>query len=235
MSKRRTTIERIPEHVAIILDGNGRWAQKRGLPRTAGHQKGAMNLKPVTLAAKDAGVSFLSVYAFSTENWKRPESEIDYLMELPSTFEKTFKDDYEDPGIRVVFSGRRDRIGKKNLELMERVEEATKDREGFTLNICVDYGGRDDIVAAAKASATSTEDLDEATFSERLYTHPLPDVDLLIRPGGERRLSNFLLWQSAYAELYFTKTLWPDFTPKKLHKAFLWYSRRARKFGGLTE
>ncbi len=230
----------LPKHVAIILDGNGRWAKRRGKPRTYGHRHGALNLRRIAFEAHDLGIEVLSVFAFSTENWKRPKAEIDFLMQLPHDLREEFKDRFKHDHIRVVFSGRRDRAGEKNRELMEELEEKTKDRDGLIVNVCLDYGGRYELTEAAKSLAAKVregvlkpQDIDEETFAKELYTHPLPPVDLLIRTSGELRISNFLLWQAAYAEFYFTKVHWPAFSVRRFHKAILSYQGRERKFGGL--
>ncbi len=240
--KQQVMAKPVPKHIAIILDGNGRWAKRRNLPRHAGHKQGAINLQKITLEAHQLGIRFLSVYAFSTENWRRPKEEIDYLMNLPKIFEEEYKDNFKEYDIRVVFSGRRDRISQANLDLMQRVEEKTKDRKGLTLNVCLDYGSHDEITRAAKKVAEDVlngqltlASINEDVFASRLYTRDLPDVDLLIRTSGEVRLSNFLLWQVAYAEFYFTKVLWPSFSAKHLYKAIKHYQKRHRKFGGLKE
>lgn len=230
----------IPEHIAIILDGNGRWAKKRGMPRTYGHQKGVENIKTIAIAASDLGIKALSVYAFSTENWKRPKKEVDFLMKLPGEFEKKFKDEFKKHDIKVMFSGRKTHLSAENLEILERITEKTKDREGLTLNICFDYGSQTEIVEAmkdiakeVKANHIDVEDISVGMVEARLYTKDLPKLDLLIRPSGEIRLSNYLLWQAAYAELYFCKTYWPAFSRKDLEKALLDYTKRQRRFGGL--
>ena len=232
----------IPKHLAIILDGNGRWAKKRGLSRQMGHKQGAMNLQRITLAAHEIGVKTLSVYAFSTENWKRPKEEISYLMTLPKLFEDEYKEDFKEYDIKVVFSGRRDRMSEANQALIKRVEEKTKDRQGLILNVCLDYGSQYEIARAAKQVASDVlnkkyglEAINESKIEAHLYTKDLPSVDLLIRTSGEIRLSNFLLWQVAYAEFYFTKKHWPAFNEKALYKAISHYQKRNRKFGGLKE
>ena len=233
---------RIPEHIAIILDGNGRWAKKRGMPRTYGHQKGVENIKTIAIAASEMGIRALSVYAFSTENWSRPKSEVDFLMKLPGEFEKRFKDEFKKHDIKVVFSGRKTHLSKENLEILERITSNTKDRQGLTLNICFDYGSRAEIIEAVKEIAKEIktdkigiEQIDESVLESFLYTKNLPKLDLLIRPSGEIRLSNFLLWQAAYAELYFCKTYWPAFSKKDLEKAIIDFNKRDRRFGGLKE
>ena len=230
----------VPKHIAIILDGNGRWAKKKGLERSFGHKQGAVNLKTITLECLSLGVEVLSVYAFSTENWKRPKDEIDYLMNLPKVFENEYKESFDEYDVRVVFSGRRDRLSRENVELLERVEKESALRKGIILNVCLDYGSKDEIVQATKqiASLVKANQLDvdainELTIQSHLYTKDLPDVDLLIRTSGELRLSNYLLWQVAYAEFYFTKVHWPAFNRKQLYKAIRDYQNRNRKFGGL--
>ena len=230
----------IPEHIAIILDGNGRWAAKRGLPRTAGHQAGVENIRDVTLAAAEMGVKALSVFAFSTENWLRPASEVDFLMKLPKAFETRFKDAFEKHDIRVMFSGRKTKMSSENREILERITQRSVHRQGLVLNICFDYGSHEEILQAVQhiAQKVSSGELkpDDITFShieQELYTKDLPPLDLLIRPSGEQRLSNFMLYQAAYAELYFADVLWPDFSKKHLHQAIETYSQRDRRYGGL--
>jgi undecaprenyl diphosphate synthase len=230
----------IPAHVAIILDGNGRWAKKRGMPRTYGHQKGVENIRRVALAASDFGIKALSVYAFSTENWKRPKAEVDFLMKLPGEFEKKFKDDFEKHDIKVTFSGRKTHLSKENLEILERITKNTSQRKGLVLNICFDYGSQTEITEAVKLIAEDVKkgslepkDITKEMIEENLYTKDLPKLDLLIRPSGEVRLSNFLLWQAAYAELYFCDTYWPAFSKKTLEKALVDFTKRNRRFGGL--
>jgi len=230
----------IPKHIAIIMDGNGRWAKKRNLPRTFGHKKGSENLKNITLVCNEIGIKALSVYAFSTENWKRPKEEIDYLMDLPSEFEETFKGKFKEEDIRVIFSGRRDRFPVKVQELINRVEEKTKDRQGLILNICFDYGSYTEILEGVKAISESykkgeikLEDINEDLMNSHLYTKELPKLDLLIRTSGEERISNFLLWQLAYSELFFAKKHWPAFDRKELFKALDNFQKRNRRFGGL--
>lgn len=230
----------IPQHVAIILDGNGRWAKRRGMPRTYGHQRGVENIRTITLAASELGIKALSVYAFSTENWSRPQPEVDFLMKLPGEFEKKFRDDFEKFDVRVRFSGRKTRLSKENLEILERITKNTKDRQGIVLNICFDYGSHAEITEAVQQLAKDVqdnllkpEDILPEDIEARLYTSDLPKLDLLIRPSGEVRLSNFLLWQAAYAELYFCKTFWPAFSKKDLEKAIIEFNNRSRRFGGL--
>ncbi|MFA5007582.1 MAG: polyprenyl diphosphate synthase [Candidatus Izemoplasmatales bacterium] len=232
----------IPAHVAIILDGNGRWAKRRGMPRTFGHQAGVENIRRVALLCAGFGVRALSVFAFSTENWKRPEAEVAFLMKLPGEFEKKFADDFKKHDIRVTFSGRRTKLSPENLAILDRITTRTAERKGLVLNICFDYGSQTEIAEAVRAIAEDVRsgDLEPAeivpeTISSRLYTKDLPPLDLLIRTSGEQRLSNFLLWQAAYAELWFTDTYWPDFGEKDLLKAFEAFGKRDRRYGGLTK
>jgi len=240
--EKRVLSNNIPNHIAIILDGNGRWAKKRGLPRTMGHKVGADNLKKIAIECSNLGIKALSVYAFSTENWKRPKEEIDYLMKLPKEFEEGFKGEFEDNGIRVMFSGRKDRFNNEVLGLMKRVEDKTKDRDKMILNICFDYGSQYEITEAVKEismkykeNKIKLEDINEEMIGNHLYTKDLPKLDLLIRTSGELRISNFLLWQLAYSELYFPKVPWPAFNKKELLKAMDSFQKRNRRFGGLKE
>jgi undecaprenyl diphosphate synthase len=232
----------IPEHIAIIMDGNGRWAKKRRMPRTFGHKKGSENLKDIALECSNLGVKALSVYAFSTENWKRPKKEIDFLMGLPHEFEETFKGRFKENDIRVVFSGRRDRFPEDVQDLISRVEEKTKERPGMILNICFDYGSYTEMIGAIKEIVLDVKDgkidvndIDEKLMTSHLYTKELPHLDLLIRTSGELRISNFLLWQLAYSELYFPKVHWPAFNKKELLKAIDNFQKRNRRFGGLKK
>jgi undecaprenyl diphosphate synthase len=232
----------IPQHIAIILDGNGRWAKKRHMPRTYGHQRGVENIKTIAIAASELGVKALSVYAFSTENWSRPKDEVDFLMKLPGEFEKKFKDDFKKYDIKVMFSGRKTHLSSQNLEILERITNNTKDRKGLVLNICFDYGSQTEITEAVKIIAEKVKkceiepnDITAQMIEDNLYTSGLPKLDLLIRPSGEVRLSNFLLWQAAYAELYFCKVYWPAFSKKDLETAIIDFNKRDRRFGGLKK
>lgn len=232
----------IPQHVAIILDGNGRWAKKRHMPRTFGHQVGVENIRKITLEASRLGIKALSVYAFSTENWGRPKDEVDFLMKLPGEFEKKFKDDFKKYDVKVMFSGRKTQLSKENLATLERIAKNTKDRKGIVLNICFDYGSHTEITEAVRQIAKDVEnnkikpeEIQAEDIEKHLYTSELPKLDLLIRPSGEIRLSNFLLWQVAYAELYFCKTYWPAFSKKDLEKAIIDFNNRDRRFGGLKK
>ncbi len=220
--------ENIPKHVAIILDGNGRWAKKRGQPRSFGHYMGGRNLFSVARHASNLGIKKLSVYAFSTENWKRPEDEVNYLMTKPIELYEENKHRFNDIDYKIIFSGRKDRFSKKLLEVMQEIEEKTKNYDAFTLNVCIDYGSYDEIITAINQL---DRPVTKETFEEKLMVKE--PVDLLIRTSGEMRISNFLLWQIAYAEFYFTKVHWPSFNKKQLEKAIRSYQKRNRRFGGL--
>lgn len=230
----------IPKHIAIIMDGNGRWAKNRKLPRTFGHKMGSENLKNIASICNEIGIRALSVYAFSTENWSRPQKEIDYLMSLPKEFEETFKGKFKEEHIRVIFSGRKDRFPMDVQGLIKRVEEKTKDRTGLILNICFDYGSYTEILEGVKEISElykkgiiGIDDINEELMTNHLYTKELPKLDLLIRTSGEERISNFLLWQLAYSELFFAKKNWPAFKRKELFKALDNFQKRNRRFGGL--
>ena len=226
----------IPVHVGIIMDGNGRWAQKRGLPRTAGHKKGAENLKKVLKAARETGVKVVTLYAFSSENWSRPKEEVDTLMNL---FREYLKNDIQDlvkEGIRISFIGERARFDYDLQEQMNLLEAKTKDLNSFHVVLALSYGARGDILNAARSLAKKVEqgvlksdDIDTFQFSSHLSTVGLPD--LIIRTSGESRISNFLLWELAYAEFYFTPVLWPDFDDKEFEKAIQEFETRQRRFG----
>lgn len=233
--------QKMPNHVAIIMDGNGRWAQKRGLKRTKGHQKGAEVLKKISEYVYDKEIKVLSVFAFSTENWKRDKEEVDYLMDL---FLKAFKDNFDavkKKGVRVVFSGLKDKLSDKVVKAMEKMSEETKNNNNGVFNICLNYGGQDEIVNASKKISEdvlngnlSINDINKDSFGKYLFNN-LPPIDLLIRTSGEYRISNFMLWQMAYAELYFTDTLWPDFDEKEMDKAIEAFCSRDRRFGGIKK
>lgn len=230
----------VPAHVAIILDGNGRWAKRRGMPRTFGHQKGIENIRTIALACSKKGVKALSVFAFSTENWKRPQPEVDFLMTMPEQFEKQYSEDFEKHDIKVVFSGRKTKMSQTNREILERITANSANRNGLVVNICFDYGSYDELTTVVRSIARDcaegslpVDEITPKTIEDRLFTKDLPKLDLLIRTSGEIRLSNFLLWQAAYSELYFTKTPWPAFDEAALDKAFRAYSKRDRRYGGL--
>ena len=227
---------KIPEHVAIIMDGNGRWAKNRGLPRIMGHYKGAEVAEDIVEYAIELGIKHLTLFAFSTENWNRPKEEVEALFELLRNYLKTKKEKIYSLGVKVRFIGRRDRISKELLELMKQIEEESCENKKLTLNLAIDYGGRDDIVRAVnKILREGKEKVDEETFSYYLDLSCSPDPDLLIRTGGEKRISNFLLWNIAYTELYFTDVLWPDFNRKEFLKAIEDFSNRKRKFGRVID
>lgn len=220
-------IQNLPKHVAIILDGNGRWAKRLHLPRSAGHYQGGLNLAKIAEHANKRGIEELTVYAFSTENWKRPQDEVEYLMTKPIEVVGKNKARICQANIRIRFKGRKDRLSKDILELMDSLEDETKNFTGMTINVCIDYGSYDELITAIK----QMDVIDEAHLEQHLMVNR--PVDLLIRTGGEQRLSNFLLWQIAYAELYFTKRYWPAFKFKHFDRALKEYSKRQRRFGGL--
>ena len=232
------TLSRVPGHVAIILDGNGRWAKKKGMPRTYGHKVGAENVEKICREAWDIGIKYLTVYAFSTENWSRPEEEVSTLMKLFSSYIKsTFKTAPKN-NMRVRFIGDLSGFTPKLKESMKELEDFTSSLTGLSLQICVNYGSRDEIKRAVRAIAEEVKqgsleisDIDEAAVSRHLDTRDIPDPDLLIRTSGEQRLSNFLLWQMAYTEFYFTEVAWPDFNRDELIKACEAYDQRDRRYG----
>jgi undecaprenyl diphosphate synthase len=222
------------KHIAFIMDGNGRWAKAQGKSRQDGHKAGFDNLVEILKAAKELGLESVTCYAFSTENWKRPKPEIDFLMNIPMELYKQRKQELLDTKIKIQFVGRRDRIPTHTLQAIEQIEEDTSDFTGFTGYIAFDYGSQDELVRVMNKflSDPLIHQVDEALISSYLE---VPTIDLLIRTSGEVRLSNFLLWQSAYAELLFVDTYWPDFTPARLHEALEEYNERSRRFGGLKE
>jgi undecaprenyl diphosphate synthase len=232
---------RIPSHIAIILDGNGRWAKERGKPRIYGHRHGAFNLRDLAKYANSIGIKYMTVYCFSTENWKRPNDEVNFLMNTPAWYIKRFwKTLVENSNIKYKMIGRRDRLPKKLLNAIEDMENSTKDHTGLVLTLCIDYGSRDEITTAVKNIANDVkngiinpEDINEDLITNNLFTKDYPPLDLLIRTSGECRISNFLLWQLAYSELYFTDTYFPAFTPEKLEEALIQFQNRNRRFGGL--
>jgi len=229
----------IPKHIGIIMDGNGRWAKKRMLPRNMGHKKGAEVFQDITRYCNELGLESVTFYAFSTENWKRPAEEVNGIMSLLKEYLiKAF--DYEKENNRVVFLGDKSAFSGELLELMLDIEEKTKDRTGMTLNIALNYGARNEIVSATKSIAEkvkngqlAVDDITEDVFSDHLYTKGQPDPDFILRPSGEKRISNFLLWQIAYSEFVYMDVLWPDFTRKDLDEAIIEFNRRNRRFGGV--
>ena len=226
-------MSRLPRHIAIIMDGNGRWAKKRGLPRTAGHKVGAETFRKIATYCKNIGVEYLTVYAFSTENWKRPKEEVDTIMGLLEQYLQEAIDTLEKDQIRLRFLGDLSVLPEELQKLAHRTDEITEGIRGFQANVCLNYGGRDEIIHAAKACVQAEEEITEENLSRHIYSAGIPDPELIIRPGGELRTSNFLLWQSAYSEFYFCDTLWPDFDEKELDKAVVAYQSRDRRFGGV--
>lgn len=231
--------DKLPVHIGFIMDGNGRWAQKRGLPRKFGHREGASAFRKIARYCKKIGIRYATFYAFSTENWSRPKDEIDELMKLFGEYIDEVSD-YAEENTRLIFLGDKSAFGKEMADKMSELERESRDFNDMTILLAMNYGGRDDIVHAARRIAAMVEnkeikhsDVDESLISGLLYTGGIPDADLIIRPSGEKRLSNFLIWQSAYAEFYFTDVLWPDFTPKELDKALEDFASRKRRFGGV--
>ncbi|OGN97132.1 MAG: di-trans,poly-cis-decaprenylcistransferase [Chloroflexi bacterium RBG_13_51_36] len=225
-----------PRHVAIIMDGNGRWAKKRGLPRLAGHNAGGDNIRPVVKSFADSGVKYLTLYMFSTENWNRPRIEVTGLLSLLARKIDRETRAFHQENIRLVHLGRLDRLSQILRKKVQAAVDLTKDNSGLTLCLAFDYGGRDEIVQAAKCVASAgipCDNIDESVLGRYLYLPDIPDPDLVIRTGGESRLSNFLLWQAAYSELYFTPVLWPDFGRTDIDEALSEYERRQRRFGRL--
>ena len=226
-------MSRLPRHIAIIMDGNGRWAKKRGLPRTAGHKVGAETFRTIATYCKNIGVEYLTVYAFSTENWKRPAEEVSTIMGLLKRYMLEAIDTMEKDNIKLKFFGDLSAISPELQELVEKTNAISARLDGFQANICLNYGGRAEILHAAKCCAEAGEELTEENFGKHLYSAEIPDPELIIRPGGEQRISNFLLWQCAYSEFYFCDTLWPDFDEKALNEAIIAYQSRDRRFGGV--
>ncbi len=234
--------EIVPNHVAIIMDGNGRWAKQRKLPRTAGHKEGVKATQEVIKASGEAGVKYLTLFAFSSENWNRPKNEVSALMEL---FLRSLENEVQnlaENGVKLKFLGQVDAFSKKLSRQMQQAEQLTANNDKLYLNIAVNYGGKWDILQATKTlirecqnGVLKINDLNEQVLQSRLATKEMPVPDLFIRTGGEQRISNFLLWQLAYTELYFSEVLWPEFTPDELHKAFESYRSRQRRFGRTQE
>jgi len=233
---------KMPNHVAIILDGNGRWAKKKGMPRNFGHTQGSKNVERICEDAYKMGVKYLTVYAFSTENWKRPKDEVDALMNLLRNYMKTCLKTAEKNQMRVRVLGDKTALDDDIRTRIAELEEATKNNDGLNFQIALNYGSRDEMVRAmkkmcmdCKEGKLEAEQIDEKLFETYLDTHDIPDPDLMIRTSGEQRLSNYLLWQLAYSEFYFTDVLWPDFTKEDLAKAIEYYNGRDRRFGGVKE
>ncbi len=232
--------QRLPRHIAVILDGNGRWAQRRGLPRTAGHKAGAETFRAIATYCRDIGLEYLTVYAFSTENWKRPKDEVETIMVLLKRYLLEAIDTMERDNVRLRFLGDMQALSQELRDLVEQCNAISDRLTGCQCNICINYGGRAEIAQGARrfaedcaAGVVKPYNLTEETFEKYLYSAGMPSPELLIRPGGEQRLSNFLLWQCAYAEFYFTDVLWPDFSKEELHRAIAAYQRRNRRFGGV--
>lgn len=230
----------LPQHIAIIMDGNGRWAQKRGLPRNAGHRAGAEALRRIVAFCEKIGIKYLTVYAFSTENWKRPKDEIDTLMQLLREYLKRIHGEIEGNNVKVRILGDISVLPSDIQSEIIEVERKTYTKNGLNFNIAINYGGRSEIVAAVKRiikengeGLIDARNINEELFSERLYTAGMPDPDLIIRPSGEKRVSNFLLWQMAYSEFWFSNIYWPDFKEVHLLKAIAEYQKRDRRFGGI--
>ncbi len=233
---------KIPQHIAIILDGNGRWAKKRGLPRNMGHVEGSKNVERICEEAYHLGVKYLTVYAFSTENWKRPDDEVKALMNLLRNYMKTCLKTAEKNRMCVRVLGDKTALDDDIQKRIAELEEATKNNDGLHFQIALNYGSRDEMIRAmkklcidCKEGSVNVEDIDETMFAGYLDTHGIPEPDLMIRTSGEQRLSNYLLWQLAYSEFYFTDVLWPDFSKEELVKAIEYYNGRDRRFGGVKE
>lgn len=228
-------LNKIPKHVGIILDGNGRWAEKREMNRSQGHIKGSENVVNITRACSNAGVAALSLYAFSTENWKRSVSEVTTLMELIIKFIREYIDELNDNNVKLTLMGEPSKIPFASRKAIEYAQNKTKNNTGMVLNIGLNYGGRDSILRAVNAllENSDTRFLREDDINNVIETHQLPQLDLVIRTGGEQRLSNFMIWEAAYAEFYFTDILWPDFSEEDLYQAFFAYQQRDRRYGGV--
>lgn len=234
---------KLPKHIAIILDGNGRWAKKRNLPRSEGHRKGGENLRNLIDYILEFEIPYISLYTFSTENWKRPKSEIITLWKLMKEFFQKYLEECNQKGICIKVSGDITKLPKENQKILLEVIEKTKKNKNLIANFCINYGSHNEIVHTFNQilieriehykKNSKIKKISEKDIEKHLYTYPLPPVDLLIRPGGECRISNFLLWQSAYAEIYFTEVLWPDFSKNDLLNALEWFSKRERRYGGL--
>lgn len=233
----------VPKHIAIILDGNGRWANKRGMPRIYGHQQGIKTLEKIAKLCNEIGVECLTVFAFSTENWNRPQEEVEFLMSAPAKYFKNFGDkNSNEDGIVINFIGRKDRIPQKTLSIINEITNKTKDNRGMKLNIAFDYGSKDELITATKKIAKSVkngdlsvDEINDSLIEKYLFTYGDPELDLLIRTSGEQRISNFMLWQLSYAELYFSTCYWPDFDKKELFKAIESYQNRNRRYGKIDK
>lgn len=235
-------IHNIPEHVAIIMDGNGRWAKKSKMPRIKGHYEGMQTIKKITREASDIGIKYLTLYAFSTENWSRPESEVNYIMNLPVNFLKTFLPELIEKNVKIETIGFYEGLPQSTIDAIDFAKAKTQHNTGLTLVFAINYGGRAEIIQSMKAiynelqlNGQGSEVIDEALIKRHLMTHSYPDPDLLIRTSGEQRISNFLIWQASYSEFIFNEKLWPDFDEKELRECLKIYQSRQRRFGGLSE
>ncbi len=231
---------KLPQHIGIIMDGNGRWAKKRALPRSAGHSAGADTLKKIVTECNNIGIKYITVYAFSTENWSRPKEEVDFLMNLLLDYLKNAEKTLSGENVVIRAIGSRKELTEEIQQQIIKTENFTKNNTGIIMNIALNYGGREEIIHAVKELCKDCtngflipDDIDENMFKKKLYTSEQPDIDLLIRTSGEQRLSNFLLWQNSYSELWFTHKLWPDFNKKDLYRAIYDYQKRDRRFGGV--
>ena len=235
-------LHNIPEHVAIIMDGNGRWAKKRKMPRIKGHYEGMQTIKKITREASNIGIKYLTLYAFSTENWSRPESEVNYIMNLPVNFLKTFLPELIEKNVKVETIGFAEGLPQSTIEAIDQAKEKTKNNTGLTLIFAINYGGRAEIIQSMKeifeelqSEHQSSEAIDENLLNKHLMTRDYPDPELLIRTSGEQRISNFLIWQASYSEFIFNEKLWPDFDENELKECLKIYQSRQRRFGGLSE
>lgn len=238
--KKELDLSRSPKHIAFIMDGNGRWAKRRGLPRVKGHEEGAKTVQKMVAAAKEVGIEVLTLFAFSTENWKRPKEEVDFIFSLLEKFLTEGQKSFKENDVRVKFIGKIHELEDKFRNLMISTMEETKDNKGIILNLAINYGARSEIVEMVKSVSKdcvdgkqSIENIDEGVVENHLMTKGLPEIDLLVRTSGELRLSNFLLWQIAYSELAFVNICWPDFNEKELRKVLIEFQSRDRRFGGL--
>mgnify|MGYP001385361079 FL=1 len=238
----RNVVDRTPDHIAIIMDGNGRWARKQGLPRIAGHKEGVSSIVKIVKAAVKYKVKVLTLYAFSTENWKRPRAEVEFILKLPKQFLDIYLPELMSNNVRINVIGDMELLPDYTRDAVLYAMERTQHNDGLQLNFALNYGSRNEIIHAVKEMVAdlqetklSIEEIDEQVFSKYLYTKDLPDPDLLIRTGGEKRLSNFLLWQSAYSEFWYTDVLWPDFSEKEFLLAINDYRQRNRRYGGLSD
>lgn len=236
--EKQLDLSNLPRHVGIIMDGNGRWAKKRGLPRIAGHREGAKTVRMAVKTSAELGIEVLTIYAFSTENWQRPQDEVSFLMKLLAEYLVNELEELNDKGVRIKAIGDRTKLPVNVLQVLENAENNTRNNPALQLNLALSYGGRDEIIRAVKnltqevkRGTINPDDISTSMLSSLLDTAHQPDPDLIIRTSGEMRLSNFLLWQGAYSELWFTNTLWPDFTKEEYLKALMDYSNRQRRFG----